>query len=431
MNCQEVTLLMQRDLDHDLDGQGKNELERHLASCKECAEMYDRLKRLAFNLENLPKVEPKYSLVDAILPQLDLIDREKFADEQAAAGEAGSVQVLKKEKKRKGFWLPAIGPAAAALLFALVLLDGEKTDQMKQSASLNRLQSDARWEIAMDGNGGNAGEKAPVKAEKEPGEPMMAQPQPSEGAEGAGQRQNNGTAAISLAMPHLKQIAVTNQRADRDEPPLMQSASRAEPKGQQEKTEANETYLPAAPEPQEEASSKDTLEYDDPALKELELAAENEPETSDSGGSSPSLDEPVNALAEQQSAEEEPKEDTKREKRKSQKKKQDEMMAGDHTDSSSSQATLLGNEAPEAGNVEKPGKTDQPQPEETREGQPAVGDQQPYDLPGNFGNTSEQGELRSPEKAEAEPADTGDEQKKEEDEDESGQPSDQAGPSPE
>ncbi|NOV03535.1 anti-sigma factor family protein [Paenibacillus planticolens] len=75
MNCQEVMELMQRQLDGDLDSQEEDELHAHLAYCLECAQMFERLQRISGELAQLPKVVPPYSLVDAILPQLDEIDK--------------------------------------------------------------------------------------------------------------------------------------------------------------------------------------------------------------------------------------------------------------------------------------------------------------------------------------------------------------------
>ncbi|MBD8499056.1 hypothetical protein [Paenibacillus arenosi] len=73
MNCSEVMEMMQLKLDemeydHSL-------LTEHMRRCPACAEMFERLSRLHQQLVELPKVQPAYSLVDAILPQLDELDR--------------------------------------------------------------------------------------------------------------------------------------------------------------------------------------------------------------------------------------------------------------------------------------------------------------------------------------------------------------------
>lgn len=77
MNCKEVIELMQRDLDDDLNELEKKRLETHLDNCPSCAKMFYRLSMLSHGLEQLPKVEPVYSIVDAILPRVESLEQEK------------------------------------------------------------------------------------------------------------------------------------------------------------------------------------------------------------------------------------------------------------------------------------------------------------------------------------------------------------------
>jgi anti-sigma factor RsiW len=79
--------LMHRYLDHDLDELEQQELILHLQECTDCAELFERLKQLSDELATLPKVTPAFSLVDAILPRLDEIDRQTAAKEGTAAKE--------------------------------------------------------------------------------------------------------------------------------------------------------------------------------------------------------------------------------------------------------------------------------------------------------------------------------------------------------
>ncbi|GAA0408683.1 zf-HC2 domain-containing protein [Paenibacillus motobuensis] len=75
MKCSEAVEWMHRYLDHDLNDEESAQLFEHIGNCRDCAEEFDILKRLNSKLEQLPKVMPKISLVDSILPQLDEIDR--------------------------------------------------------------------------------------------------------------------------------------------------------------------------------------------------------------------------------------------------------------------------------------------------------------------------------------------------------------------
>ncbi|UQZ86956.1 hypothetical protein SK3146_06249 [Paenibacillus konkukensis] len=74
MMCQEVIELMQRYLDQDLDELEYEQMLGHLKQCPDCTELFQRLVALSEELEQLPKVKPAYSLVDAIMPKLQRID---------------------------------------------------------------------------------------------------------------------------------------------------------------------------------------------------------------------------------------------------------------------------------------------------------------------------------------------------------------------
>ncbi|MGG4143215.1 zf-HC2 domain-containing protein [Paenibacillus algorifonticola] len=94
MNCQEVMEYMQRELDGDLDEYEKATMTNHFKQCPDCAAMFERLKNLSAELENLPHVTPSYSLVDAIMPQLEQLSFE-------AAGSVVEPQEMATPKRRK------------------------------------------------------------------------------------------------------------------------------------------------------------------------------------------------------------------------------------------------------------------------------------------------------------------------------------------
>jgi len=89
MNCQEVMELMQRHMDKDLNDQETSLMMDHIGRCPECAAMLDRLVHLSKGLEQLPRVEPPFSLVDAILPQLAAHDLEARQEEEKPAAPHG------------------------------------------------------------------------------------------------------------------------------------------------------------------------------------------------------------------------------------------------------------------------------------------------------------------------------------------------------
>lgn len=90
MKCPEVVEWMHRYLDYDLSEEETVQLYEHLKQCPECTDTFRMLKSLSRDLEDLPKVTPKFSIVDAIMPQLDAIDQahqEKSASREEAPAE--------------------------------------------------------------------------------------------------------------------------------------------------------------------------------------------------------------------------------------------------------------------------------------------------------------------------------------------------------
>lgn len=77
---------MSRYLDGDLNGEDTKALFRYMDENPEAAETFRIMTALSLRLEKLPDVTPKYSLVDAILPQLDLLDEERRAESASEIG---------------------------------------------------------------------------------------------------------------------------------------------------------------------------------------------------------------------------------------------------------------------------------------------------------------------------------------------------------
>lgn len=130
MNCQEVMDDMQRQLDGDLDDRESEALMTHLRHCPDCAAMFERLQLLSSGLENLPKVTPPYSLVDAILPRLPLIAAESaeptetsaFGETPAIADEVTERRARKSRKWTDSYAVRALGGAVAAAVVAGLFL---------------------------------------------------------------------------------------------------------------------------------------------------------------------------------------------------------------------------------------------------------------------------------------------------------------------
>ncbi|RJX38248.1 hypothetical protein D3P09_19495 [Paenibacillus pinisoli] len=158
MNCQEVMELMQRQLDDDLSDAELEVLMNHTRQCPDCAAMFERMKQLSAELTALPKVTPSYSLVDAIMPELERLDR--LAESTATAAEAaivasGSAAAPPRRMPRKRRWTTwsAIGSVVAAGIVAgLFILNDPgaiiNNDAAKLSYSVADLPQDSNGQAA-------------------------------------------------------------------------------------------------------------------------------------------------------------------------------------------------------------------------------------------------------------------------------------------
>ena len=145
MNCQEVMEYMQRELDGDLGGNEAEQMLKHIRQCADCAAMYERLRQLSAELENLPKVTPPFSLVDAILPKLDEIDRERAAASAAAgaAEPADSAPPAARRRRNNRFNLRVLGGVVAAGIVAGVFLATYDRDRPGDGLSLSGVVSES------------------------------------------------------------------------------------------------------------------------------------------------------------------------------------------------------------------------------------------------------------------------------------------------
>ncbi len=158
MTCQEVMIDMQRQLDDDLDAFESEALSAHLAQCSDCRAMFERLQSLSAELENLPKVTPQYSLVDAILPQLEQIDLRE-ANERAAASApvAAPLDGMRQEPARRRrlrdrFSLRALsGVIAAGVVVGLFLVtyDPQSAGDMNDAGTAMESEADSSANMLM------------------------------------------------------------------------------------------------------------------------------------------------------------------------------------------------------------------------------------------------------------------------------------------
>jgi anti-sigma factor RsiW len=124
MICQEVMELMQRYIDGDLDQQETSLMMDHTGQCPDCAAMLTRLQRLSSELEQLPRVVPKFSLVDAILPELDRIHAANTMDGSSSGKDPDQVPVTHRSYRPSRHLFGKLSGVVAAGVVAGLLLFG-------------------------------------------------------------------------------------------------------------------------------------------------------------------------------------------------------------------------------------------------------------------------------------------------------------------
>lgn len=139
MNCQEVMELMQRQLDDDLSDAELEVLMNHTRQCPDCAAMFERMKQLSAELSSLPKVTPSYSLVDAILPELERLDRLAAGKTSTAGSDAATSTEHPRDPRRiarKRRWpaWSAIGSVVAAGIVAGLFIMNDPSATNEDSA---------------------------------------------------------------------------------------------------------------------------------------------------------------------------------------------------------------------------------------------------------------------------------------------------------
>jgi hypothetical protein len=139
---------MQRELDGDLGEFESAKLREHIRHCPDCAAMYERLKRLSAELENLPKVTPPFSLVDAILPKLDEIDRAASTVRPGAgapepADASGSAPRTAPRRRNSRFNLRVLSGVIAAGVVAGIFLVTYDRDLLNDAMSGNSASVDS------------------------------------------------------------------------------------------------------------------------------------------------------------------------------------------------------------------------------------------------------------------------------------------------
>lgn len=130
---------MQRHVDGDLNEAETATLMDHVEHCPDCAVMMERLIHLSRGLEQLPKVEPPYSLVDAILPKLGMADTVPPEKPEETAVPSISPGSRRAERIRRSWITRVSGVVALGIVVGLLLVNGPfpgKTGNSEKDAAM-------------------------------------------------------------------------------------------------------------------------------------------------------------------------------------------------------------------------------------------------------------------------------------------------------
>lgn len=163
MNCHEVMELMQRQLDEELSEADRERWTAHSRQCPDCTEKLELLKLVSLELTSLPKVTPRYSLVDSILPELDQLDRLKQQESAPLTSDTNKAVPIKSTPSKfswKAFSAVVAAAAVCGIFIATYPSGGHlnKEDSMPIAAN---LANTARSELS---------QSAPFTASNSPGE---------------------------------------------------------------------------------------------------------------------------------------------------------------------------------------------------------------------------------------------------------------------
>ncbi|RCX22729.1 putative zinc finger protein [Fontibacillus phaseoli] len=188
MKCPEAVEWMHRYIDHDLNEEESSVLFEHMQNCPECSEKFAILNELSAKLEELPKVTPRFSLVDSILPQLDVIDRARREEGSAAEDVAGTMvaaestdELSRSRRERpvrrssRAYRTGAFGLAAAVILGVFIyqyepktMPDAEIASRVafdSNSSTADRSSSSETEESADNFSKQDGGETGPIMQE--------------------------------------------------------------------------------------------------------------------------------------------------------------------------------------------------------------------------------------------------------------------------
>ncbi|WP_281273389.1 anti-sigma factor family protein [Cohnella lupini] len=130
--------LMQRYIDDDLDQQETSLMMDHIGQCPDCAAMLARLQKLSSELEQLPRVVPRFSLVDAIMPELERLHASDSSGGSHNDSEVSeSKPIVRSRRPARHLYGKIAGVVAAGVVAGLLLFSNPGQWTLGGSGSQN------------------------------------------------------------------------------------------------------------------------------------------------------------------------------------------------------------------------------------------------------------------------------------------------------
>lgn len=299
MKCSEAVEWMHRYIDHDLSEEESSALLEHIQNCRDCKEEFAMLKELSAQLEELPVLAPRYSLVDAILPQLEALDlgrrEEGSASEEIPAATMAAEPVNRRRERTSGrsraYRTGALGLAAAVILGVFIYQVEPRTVRDAEIASYSVIDTseDSSLESSAQdmGQSSDADHMTSGSAQEEAAQDASSatpEPEASDNNKPAADEQSTADSSPTADSGHSTGTAPEQPDSPVPNQKSPSSSSEQKPTSQENEKLANKEDTSAANRADaSEDAVRDERPSDPPLIQENEGIAEQQGDLQDGG----------------------------------------------------------------------------------------------------------------------------------------------------
>ncbi|WP_044479355.1 zf-HC2 domain-containing protein [Paenibacillus antibioticophila] len=299
MKCSEAVEWMHRYIDHDLSEEESSALLEHIQNCRDCKEEFAMLKELSAQLEELPVLAPRYSLVDAILPQLEALDlgrrEEGSASEEIPAATMAAEPVNRRRERTSGrsraYRTGALGLAAAVILGVFIYQVEPRTVRDAEIASYSVMDTSENSSLessAQDmGQSSDADHMTSGSAQEEAAQDASSatpEPEASDNNKPAADEQSTADSSPTADSGHSTGTAPEQPDSPVPNQKSPSSSSEQKPTSQENEKLANKEDTSAANRADaSEDAVRDERPSDPPLIQENEGIAEQQGDLQDGG----------------------------------------------------------------------------------------------------------------------------------------------------